>query len=151
MKARSERRAATGRLRSRPAAILCACLALSLPGPAPAQERAAIRFATGANSATVADALNGRDYRDYVLVARQGQTLSFTLEATGGDGHGSVYANVLPPGSDGVAILVGSSLPDGNGSVVLPESGDYVLRVYLMGNDRDAAKTVEYVLEPRIE
>jgi hypothetical protein len=28
--------------------------------------------------------------------------------------------------------------------VELPENGDYRLRVYLMGNDRDADKTVGY-------
>ncbi len=55
-----------------------------------------------------------------------------------------------PPGSDGVAIYNGSI--DGNATTVdLPADGDYTIRVYLMGNDRDAGKTVGYTLDLSIQ
>ena len=38
----------------------------------------------------------------------------------------------------------GSMSEDGNGSVKLPKNGEYRIRVYLMGNDKDADKTVGY-------
>ena len=44
----------------------------------------------------------------------------------------AAYFNVLPPGSSGEAIFVGSSA--GNHFIgELPSDGDYILRVYLMG------------------
>lgn len=40
--------------------------------------------------------------------------------------------------------------PDPFASVELPTSGDYRIRVYLMGNDRDAGMTVAYDLDVSI-
>jgi hypothetical protein len=124
-----------------------ALLALAAVAPAAAQERVPLRFAPGASAATVTGTVTGHDYVDYVLGARAGQTMTVRLAPTGTNGDGTVYANVLPPGSDDVAIFNGSKSPDGNGSVRLPTDGDYTVRVYLMGNDRDAGKRVDYDLE----
>lgn len=48
------------------------------------------------------------------------------------------------------AIYVGSM--DGNSAEQrLPESGPYLIRLYLMGNDRDTDKTVGYDLDVSIQ
>ena len=82
-----------------------------------------------------------------MLRARAGQTLSAHLTIGDTNGDGTIYFNVLPPGSEGEAIFNGSTSASGNARVELPESGDYRLRVYLMGNDRNADKTVGYHLK----
>jgi hypothetical protein len=125
-----------------PAAL--ALLILAFGSPAPAQQVAHVQFPHGQDHATVNGTVRGHEYFDYVLRARAGQTLSAHLTIGGTNGDGIIYFNVLPPGSDGVAIYDGSYSTNGSGRVELPESGDYRLRVYLMGNDRDADKTVGY-------
>ncbi len=111
---------------------------------APAQQVSHVQFPQGQDHATVNGTVRGHEYFDYVLRARAGQTLSAHLTIEGTNGDGTIYFDVLPPGSDGVAIFNGSTSTNGSGRVELPESGDYRLRVYLMGNDRDADKTVGY-------
>ena len=63
---------------------------------------------------------------------------------------GSAYFNILPPGSTGEAIY--NSSIDGNDAtgVSLPASGDYVVRVYLMGADEDEGRTVPFTLSMSI-
>jgi type II secretory pathway pseudopilin PulG len=73
-----------------------------------------------------------------------------SLSVTGTNGHGSAYFNILPPGSDNVAIY-NSSSGDQTTTVKLPESGEYKIRVYLMGNDNDAGKTVGYNVDVSIQ
>ncbi len=106
---------------------------------------AAIKFEPGASSATLNGAITGQEYMDYVLGARGGQTMTVDLAVTDTNGDGTVYFNILPPGSDGEAIYNGSM--DGNAaSVALPRDGDYTIRVYLMGNDEDAGKTAGFTV-----
>lgn len=94
-----------------------------------------IQFAKGASSATVRGTIRGDQTIDYKLRARAGQTMSVKLATR----HGANYFNVLPPGSDDVAIFVGST--GGNEwSGALPSDGDYTVRVYLM---RSAARRNE--------
>lgn len=124
-------------------------VALGLLGaisPAAAQSRTEVRFAPGADRATIEGSITGHEYADYALAARAGQTMSAELRVTGGNGDGTVYFNILPPGSDDVAIFNGSMSADGRGEVRLPEAGTYVIRVYLMGNDEDAGKVVRYAV-----
>jgi hypothetical protein len=61
------------------------------------------------------------------------------------------FFNSLPPGSKGVAIYLGHNDDDNSALVKLPASGTYTVRVYLMGNDRDAGKTVGYNLDFSIQ
>jgi hypothetical protein len=62
--------------------------------------------------------VTGSHHRDYELGARAGQTMSVPLIT-----KGSTYFNILPPGSQDVAIFIGSR--DGeNTSVRLPSDGD---------------------------
>jgi hypothetical protein len=62
---------------------------------------------------------------------------------------GSVHFNLLPPGSQDVALFIGSR--DGeNASLRLPSNGDYTIRVYLMGDAKDSGRTVPYTLSVAI-
>jgi len=126
------------------APALAALLAFSLSLPTAAQMSSPIHFAKGADHAVLNGTIAGHEYHDYVLRARAGQTMAVKLTVTGTNGDGSAFFNILPPGSDGAAIFNGSMSADGSGRVKLPEDGDYRVRVYLMGNDKDTGKTVGY-------
>ncbi len=126
------------------APALLATLALGLALPAATQAGERIHFARGNDNAAVQGSVTGRHHRDYVLGARAGQTMSVSLIA-----KGNAYFNILPPGSQDVAIFIGSR--DGeNASVRLPSDGDYIIRVYLMGDAKDSGRTVPYTLSVAI-
>ncbi len=100
-----------------------------------------IQFARGASSATVKGTIQGDQAVDYTVRARAGQTMSVKLDTR----HGANYFNVLPPGSNDVAIFVGSS--GGNAwSGVLPADGEYKLRVYLMRSAARRNESASYTL-----
>lgn len=100
-----------------------------------------IQFAKGASSATVKGTIKGDQTVDYTVRARAGQTMSVKLVTT----RGANYFNVLPPGSDDVAIFVGSS--GGNEwSGALPADGEYKLRVYLMRSAARRNESASYAL-----
>ena len=61
--------------------------------------------------------------------AQAGQSLSITFKPT----NRSAYFNVLPPGSAGEAIFIGSTSGD-EWSGPLTADGDYTIRTYLMRN-----------------
>ena len=110
---------------------------------------AKVEFTPGTSRIMLEGAVRGRDYFDYSLGANAGQTMDVDLRVDGTNGDGTIYFNILPPGSRGEAIYVGSR--DGNSATVrLPDSGEYVIRVYLMGNDRDTDRTVGYDLDVSI-
>lgn len=112
--------------------------------PVSAQLQSEVKFEKGNDNAAVEGVITGREYRDYVLGARSGQTISVSLIT-----DGTAYFNILPPGSDGVAIYNGSM--DGeNASIQLPANGDYTIRVYLMGDARDSGKTVPFMVSVAI-
>ena len=120
----------------------------ALPGIAVAQEVSRVAFAPGGSSATLEAMVTGDAYTDYLLGASAGQRLSVSLIAPS-DGP-TPYFNVLPPGSDGVAVYVGST--SGNDATVpLDESGDYAVRVYLLGAARDEGRTIPYRLSLSVE
>lgn len=106
-----------------------------------------VHFPPGSSGTTLNGAVRGREYVDYVLGARAGQTMHATLRVIDTNGDGVIYFNILPPGSDNEAIYVGSMEDEPEADVRLPENGDYKIRVYLMGNDRDADKTVGYEID----
>lgn len=135
-------------------ATLFAAALAAAARPAPlalAQGHSQVQFERGSDSATLNGTISGREYADYRLRAQAGQRMSVELAIDGTNGDGSAYFNILPPGSSGEAIFNGSTSPDRRGEVSLPRDGEYTIRVYLMGNDRDADKTVGYKLSVSIQ
>lgn len=129
------------------AGALAGMLPMFLAPPVAGQTQTQLSFAPGSDSGTANGTITGQEYADYVLGARAGQEMEVALTVGGTNGNGTVYFNILPPGSDGVAIFNGSmNAENGAGAVRLPETGDYTVRVYLMGNDRDTGKSVGYSL-----
>jgi hypothetical protein len=93
-----------------------------------------VRFEKGASQAAIKARIQGDETVDYVLRAGAGQTLAVSLKKT----NPQNYFNVLPPGTQEVAMFVGDSGADFKG--MLPTDGDYTVRVYLM---RPAARRNE--------
>lgn len=102
-------------------------LAVPVAGIAYAQIASSeVAFPRGSSSTSVAGVIVGSQTRDYVVRARAGQTMKVTLS-----GAPIVYFNVLPPGSQGEAIFIGSTA--GNAfSGTLSATGPYRIRVYQM-------------------
>jgi len=131
-------------VRSSVGRLLVACV-LAVAGPAALAADGIvskpIQFAKGATSATVKGSLKGGTTVDYKLRAKAGQTMSVVLKTS----NGSNYFNVLPPGSNDVAIFVGST--EGNEwKGALPADGEYTIRVYLMRNAARRNETANYTL-----
>lgn len=100
-----------------------------------------VQFAKGHSSTTIQGTIKGDQTIDYTLRAKAGQTMSVMLK-TGNDAN---YFNVLPPGSNDVAIFVGS-INGNQWSGTLPADGEYKLRVYLMRSAARRNETANYTL-----
>ncbi|MCJ2178583.1 hypothetical protein [Novosphingobium album (ex Hu et al. 2023)] len=85
-----------------------------------------VQFPRGTTGTTVSGTIKGRQIRDYVVRASAGQVMSVRMR-----GARIVYFNIMPPGSQGEAIFVGSSSGD-SFTGTLPKSGPYKIRVYQM-------------------
>ena len=133
------------------ALLAAALLTAFATGPSLAQMAADVKFKSGNYGTTVSGTIVGDEYFDYRLGAKRGQEMFVELKVDGTNGNGSAYFNILPPGSDGVAIYNGSTSADGTARIELPEDGTYTIRVYLMGNDRDTGKTVGYNVDISIQ
>ena len=121
------------------------------PATPPAGGQAAVvKFPAGSSGAVLEGAIRGLNSYDYRLDASDGQRLFVELTVDGTDGDGTIYFNIIPPGETDVAMFVGSR--DGTtADVRLPKTGPYVIRLYLMGNDKDADKIVGYKLDVSIQ
>ncbi|WP_236016754.1 hypothetical protein [Salipiger abyssi] len=117
----------------------------ALPAMAVAQTVSDVHFPKGQYGTHVSGQVTGHDYHDYRLGAGAGQEMFVEL-----DSGGSAYFNILPPGSDNVAIY-NSSINGNATTVTLPEKGTYVIRVYLMGNAEDSGQTVPFELDLSIQ
>jgi hypothetical protein len=120
-------------------------LSLAVP-PTYAQDQARVEFEAGNDNAAVNGTIVGDAYIDYLLGARAGQTMAVSLIPGETNGDGTIYFNILPPGSTGVAIYNGSIDGLDATGIKLPANGDYTIRVYQMGNDADAGKTTAFTL-----
>lgn len=113
---------------------------LSLAGPAVAQapiKQQRVQFAKGASAATIQGAIKGSASIDYIVGARAGQTMTVSMKAS----NGASYFNIIAPGETDVAFYNGGLAdPLNSYKGVLPASGDYRIRVYLM---RSAARRNE--------
>lgn len=132
-----------------PTARRALALALGLALLAPAatgQTQERVRFEAGNDNAAIEGSVTGDGYVDYLLGARAGQTMAVSLIPGESSGFGTVYFNVLPPGSTGEAIYNGSLDGLDATGIALPADGDYVIRVYQMGDDADSGATTAYTI-----
>lgn len=125
--------------------------ALIAAGPAFSQHTEEVHFERGNFGTMVTGSVTGQDYIDYTLGAKSGQEMFAELTVASTDGNGSVYFNIMPPGAEWEAIYVGSMDEDNSETVALPQDGTYTIRVYLMGNDADTGKTVDFNLDLSIQ
>lgn len=129
-----------------PRFLALAALVLLAAAPAGAQapmleatRTVPVRFARGADSATMQGRISGYDTVDYVLGARRGQRLTASLRTS----NSFAYFTVLPPG-DPVAPEGGATTKTYSG--VLATGGDWRVRVYLMRNAARRGERADYVL-----
>ena len=111
-----------------------------------AQAKTTVKFARGNDNTAVQGKVTGDGYHDYILGAKAGQNMGVSLIAD----SSSVYFNILPPGSNGEAIYNSSVNGNDATGVRLPKSGNYTVRVYLMGAAADGGKTVPFTLSMSI-
>ncbi len=138
-------------LRSMRMASLIAAVGIAVSGGfAMAQSTSRVSFEAGNDNAAVDGKVTGQEYVDYLLGAKAGQAMGVSLIVNSSDGNGTVYFNILPPGSSGEAIYNSSSEGNDAVNVPLPADGDYTIRVYQMGNDEDTGKTSSYTISVMI-
>jgi hypothetical protein len=101
-----------------------------------------VQFHKGASSATVEGQIKGRESVDYLLGAREGQSMNVSMATD----NTSSYFNIIAPGKANEAIFVGS-IAGNQFEGTVPASGDYKIRVYLMRNAARRDETAKYRLE----
>jgi len=102
-----------------------------------------VHFKKGASQASIRGHIKGRETIDYVLRAREGQTMTVNLKA----GNPAAYFNVLPPGSE--AIFIGQVAgPHFEGK--LTKDGDYKIRVYLIPAAARRNESAKYTLTVKV-
>lgn len=109
--------------------------------PVLAQQKTPVTFARGATSVTLKGSITGYQYRDYVVNARAGQTMTVTL--TNPDGR--AYFNVMPPGSSAEAVFIGSS-EGSHFAGPVPGTGANTVRVYQMRSSGRRGATANYTI-----
>ena len=101
-----------------------------------------VEFTQGATSAVVEGSIVGYDTVDYILNAKEGQDIKVSMTTD----NTSNYFNILIPGENEEAIF-NSSLGENQYQGILPQSGDYKIRVYLMRNAARENEVANYSLE----
>ena len=91
---------------------------------AQAQSKQRVRFAKGASQATISGRVQGYAYKDYIVAARAGQTISVKLNSR----NTFAVLTIFTPDADN---LEGATETD-EFSGELPATGDYVIRVGMM-------------------
>jgi hypothetical protein len=115
-----------------------------------AQTKSEVKFRAGNFGTMVSGTITGDEYIDYMLGANAGQKMFVEISVTDSNGSGTVYFNILPPGSSGKAIY-NSSINGNTTTVKLPKKGRYTIRVYQMGNDADSGKTSGFNIDLSIQ
>ncbi|WP_297573335.1 hypothetical protein [uncultured Deefgea sp.] len=105
-----------------------------------------VHFAQGQSSTVLKGQIKGYQYIDYKLNAKAGQTLTVAYNSR----QLSSYFNILPPGSQDEALFVGSSAGNTYRGV-LPASGEYKLRVYMMRNAARRNEIAKFTLKVAID
>lgn len=94
-----------------------------------AQERnVRVEFGRGQSSTVIRGTVRGYEGANYRVNVRGSQRLAVTMDSS----NGSNYFNILGPGG-GDALFNGSISGD-FADIIVPDSGDYVVQVYLMRN-----------------
>ncbi len=116
-------------------------LAIILTTPVVEAASEVVSFGKGKTSTAINGKIKGHDDIDYLVRASAGQTLIVDVSGN----KFPPYFNVLPPGSTGEAVFVGSTSGD-HYEGVLDKDGDWIIRVYQMGDTKDSNKTTSYKL-----
>jgi hypothetical protein len=103
-----------------------------------------VQFERGTDSISIPGHLEGREYFDYLVRAKAGQTMIVSLDSN----NRFAFFNVMPPGT-GIAIFVGSTLGDRFESN-LPATGEYTIRIYLVRAAARRGEKGSYMLDVRI-
>lgn len=111
-----------------------------LMAQAPAPRKVPVTFEKGTSSATLKGQIKGDADIDYVVRASAGQTITVSLKPS----NRSNYFNVLPPGSENVAMHAAQTGDDYRG--MLPADGDYTIRVYLVRAAARRNETSDFTL-----
>ena len=101
-----------------------------------------IQFKQGASSTVVQGSIAGYETVDYVLNAREGQYMNVSMATD----NTSNYFNILMPGENEEAMF-NSSMGENQFEGVLPKSGDYKIRVYMMRSAARENEVANYRLE----
>lgn len=101
-----------------------------------------VQFAKGATSAHVNGTITGYQTVDYMLGASKGQHMNVSLATK----HTATYFNILAPGETEVAFFNGS-MSENQFEGVLPATGDYKIRVYMMRSAARRNEVANYRLE----
>src|SRR5437868_14377151 len=89
-----------------------------------AQTKQRVSFAKGASDSTVSGTVRSYAYRDYIVGARAGQTISAKLTSN----NTFTVLTIFMPGGDNLEDA--TEMDEFSGE--LPSSGDYVIRVGMM-------------------
>ncbi|MCE3002833.1 MAG: hypothetical protein LW860_09070 [Xanthomonadaceae bacterium] len=121
--------------------LLAACAVMLADGAmAQAPRSEPLRFDDGGTVAVASGRVTGSDRIDLVLEARGGERVVAMLEA-GANG----YFNVLPPGSTGEAIFIGSTSGE-RFEGTLEQAGEYRFRIYQMRASGRRGESFDYTL-----
>jgi hypothetical protein len=101
-----------------------------------------VHFERGASSAVVQGSITGYETVDYVLGAQKGQSANISM----GTDNSANYFNILAPGENEAALFNGSA-GENQYEGVLPQDGDYKIRVYLMRSAARRNEKADYRLE----
>jgi hypothetical protein len=125
--------------------VLCAAvpgLLASAGLPAAASDIRTEYLSFDAGRAVTEASITGYETVDYIVGARQGQSLKVSMATN----NAASYFNILAPGETEVAFFNGSI--DGNQyEGVAPESGDHRVRVYMMRSAARRDEIASYRLE----
>ncbi len=111
---------------------------------ASAQTKSRVRFPAGTHGTSVKGTVRGYAYRDYIVGASAGQTMTVTMTASA---MSTVFTIFNP---DGTNLEEGSETDSFRGE--LPVSGDYVVRVLMMRNEaRRKGSVSNYTLKITIK
>lgn len=101
-----------------------------------------LQFETDSDSAVIEGSITGYETVDYVLGAREGQSIKVSMETK----NLAAYFNLLAPGESNVAMFNGS-MGENRLEDILPKSGDDKIRVYMMRSAARRNEVAEYRLD----